>query len=380
MRLSRRRLLALATLGAAGLTLPARAAPADPRLVLVVLRGALDGLTALPPLGDPALSGLRPEALRPSDGPRLDDTFGLHPGLAPWRGRWAAGELLPMCAVATPLRDRSHFAVQDCLEQGGVVANDHRDGWLYRALAAAGQLDRAAAVGRGLPLVLRGATPVPSIDPGGEDRSDDAIVQAVAALWAEDPVLGPAISEALGLRAVTQGDGAPGGDRGAAGIRAALGGCAGLLVAEGGPRVLSVELGGWDTHADQARRLGLLLPALADGVEALARGLGPAWGSTAVLCVTEFGRTAEVNGTGGTDHGTGAAAFALGGAIQGGRVLGEWPGLRRAALYEGRDLRPTVDLRAVFAGLLRDHLRLPEAAVEAALPGVRPLDGLVRMA
>ena len=137
---------------------------------------------------------------------------------------------------------------------------------------------------------------------------------------------------------------------------------------------------GWDTHADQARRLGLLLPALADGVEALARGLGPAWRSTAVLCVTEFGRTAAANGTGGTDHGTGAAAFALGGAIAGGRVLGEWPGLRRAALYEGRDLRPTLDLRAVFAGLLRDHLRLPEAAVDAALPGVRPLDGLVRTA
>ncbi|MFM2244730.1 MAG: hypothetical protein RL071_804 [Pseudomonadota bacterium] len=380
MRLSRRRLLSLAALGAAGLSLPARAAPDDPRLVLVVLRGALDGLAALPPVGDPALDGLRPEALRPADGPRLDDTFALHPGLAPWRARWAAGELLPLCAVATPLRDRSHFAVQDCLEQGGAVANAHRDGWLYRALAAAGQLDQAAAIGRGPPLVLRGATPVPSIDPGGEDRSDDAIVQAVAALWAEDPALGPAITEALGMRAVTHGDGAPGGDRGAAAIRGALGGCAGLLVAEGGPRVLSVELSGWDTHADQARRLGLLLPALADGVEALARGLGPAWRSTAVLCVTEFGRTAAANGTGGTDHGTGAAAFALGGAIAGGRVLGEWPGLRRAALYEGRDLRPTLDLRAVFAGLLRDHLRLPEAAVDAALPGVRPLDGLVRTA
>ena len=384
MSLTRRHLLALAALGALGVRSSARAAPAGlavdeaPRFVLVVLRGALDGLAALPPVGDGAWAGLRPSALRPSDGPRLDDTFALHPGLAPWRTRWAAGELLPICAVATPLRDRSHFSAQDCLEQGGAVVNAHRDGWLFRGLAAAGCLEQAAAVGRGLPLVLRGDQAVASVRPGDEDQTDGALIEAVAALWAEDPLLGAAMAEAMGLRGIVPAAGGPASERGAAGIRRALASCAGLLVAPGGPRVLSVELGGWDTHADQARRLDVLLPALADGIEALARGIGGAWARTCVLCVTEFGRTAEANGTGGTDHGTGAAAFLLGGAVAGGRVEGRWPGLRRNALLDGRDLAPTLDLREVFAGVLLDHLGLPSGALDVALPGVRPRPGLVR--
>lgn len=380
LSLSRRRLLAIAALTAGGLALPARGAAADPRLVVVLLRGALDGLAALPPVGDPGWSALRRESGRAEGGAPLDGLFALHPGLAPLRPAWDRGELLPIHAVATPVHDRSHFLVQDALETGQGPGERRADGWLYRGLAAAGLLDQAMAVGRGAPLLLRGENNVSSVNPGGDDPGDDARVQAVAALWADDPVLGPAIDEALSARAMSASGGAapPSKDKGAGAIRSALAGAAGLLAAEGGPRVLSVELSGWDTHADQERRLGLLLGALGEGLAALPEQLGPRWEQTAVLVVTEFGRTARPNGTRGTDHGTGAAALLLGGAVHGGRVRCDWPGISPSALFEGRDLRPTLDVRQLFAGLLRDHLRLPESAVAAALPGVPASEGLLR--
>jgi uncharacterized protein (DUF1501 family) len=376
--LSRRRLLAVAALAAAGLYLPARADPPSPRLVVVLLRGALDGLAALPPLGDPGWPALRRAGGRDESGALLDDTFALHPGLEPLRPAWDRGELLPIHAVATPIRDRSHFLVQDALETGQGADDRRTDGWLYRGLAAAGRLDEAMAVGRGAPLMLRGEKSVSSVNPGGDDHLDDRRIQAIAGLWADDPVLGPAITEALSARAMAAGASAKGQDKGAAAVRAALAGASALLAAEGGPRVLSVELGGWDTHADQARRLNVLLGALGDGLAALPAQVGAAWSQTAVLLVTEFGRTAAHNGTGGTDHGTGSAALLLGGAVRGGRVMADWPGLRPNALFEGRDLQPTLDVRRLFAGLLSEHLRLPPAAVAAALPGVAPLEGLAR--
>ena len=378
LALSRRRLLALAALGAAGVFMPARANAPKPRLVVVLLRGALDGLAAFPPLGDPGWGALRRSGGRDEQGTLLDGTFAMHPGLEPLRPAWSRRELLPVHAVATPLRDRSHFLVQDALELGIGASARATTGWLYRGLESAGALGEAMAVGRGAPLLLRGQNSVSSVNPGADDRTDDDRVRAVAALWAHDPVLGPAIAEALAARQMAAGAPAATKDRGAAAVRSALGGAAGLLTAEGGPRVVSVELGGWDTHADQQRRLNLLLGALGDGLAAMPAQLGEAWRETVVVLVTEFGRTAAHNGTGGTDHGTGSAALLFGGAVAGGRVIADWPGVKTAELYEGRDLMPTLDVRRLFAGLLSEHLRLPESAVAAALPGVSPMQGLSR--
>jgi uncharacterized protein (DUF1501 family) len=154
-----------------------------------------------------------------------------------------------------------------------------------------------------------------------------------------------------------------------------------LMAAPQGPSVAAFELGGWDTHAQQAARLNAPLAQMDEGLVALKAALGDVWRRTAVLVVTEFGRTARVNGTMGTDHGTGGAAFILGGAVRGGRMLGDWPGLSAANLFQNRDLWPTTDMRSLAKGLLRDHLRLGMAAVDAAFPNsgeAAPLGGLLR--
>jgi uncharacterized protein (DUF1501 family) len=190
----------------------------------------------------------------------------------------------------------------------------------------------------------------------------------VAALWRADPVLGPALEE--GLRAQAMSDDVLGGGKAGHGAAqlAALGEPAGLLLAApAGARVAVIEAGGWDTHAQQGKLTGRLATALEhlDGaIEGLQRGLGEAWGKTAVLAVTEFGRTAAPNGTGGTDHGTATCAFLFGGAVRGGRVLADWPGLAQRHLYEGRDLKPTLDLRRIVKGVLRDHLRIESAVLD----------------
>ena len=155
----------------------------------------------------------------------------------------------------------------------------------------------------------------------------------------------------------------------------------GVLGASDGPRIAVAEVGGWDTHARQAGVLQGQLGALAEALVGVRRGLGGAWRSTVVLCVTEFGRTVHANGTGGTDHGTASVALLAGGAVRGGRVLGDWPGLRSQDLHEGRDLRPTTDLRQLFAGVLHEHLGVERAdlarRVFPGTAGLRPLDGLV---
>jgi uncharacterized protein (DUF1501 family) len=159
---------------------------------------------------------------------------------------------------------------------------------------------------------------------------------------------------------------------------------AGFLRQEQGPRVAVFDTIGWDTHANEGGAEGQLagrLGALDKGLATLKQELGPAWADTAVLLVTEFGRTAAVNGTRGTDHGTGAAAFLLGGAVAGGRVIADWPGLSARALYQGRDLAPTLDLRSVFKGILAEHLAVPPRTLEDSVfpesAAAKPLRGLV---
>jgi uncharacterized protein (DUF1501 family) len=391
MRTTRRSvLLGLATTLTLGRTrLALAAAPTERRFVVVILRGALDGLSAVVPYGDPPLSGLRGEIVPPApgqDGGMLDlgGFYGLHPALVGLHGMYQSGDALLVHAVAGPYRVRSHFEAQDYLESGA----DHRmtSGWLNRvvqALPAPPSHGDALAIGVSVPLLLRGPAAVASWAPRGTAALDADLYARVAALNQNDPLLGPAIAEGLGERgfsaSVMSGD-EPAENRYAF---PALAKAAGeMLGAADGPRVAALEIGGWDTHTAQVPRLGGLLRQLDAGLSALKTGLGAAWAQTAVLAMTEFGRTVRVNGTRGTDHGTGTVAFIVGGAVAGGRVVADWPGLGAGKLLEDRDLQPTRDLRAIAKGLLAPHLGLGDAALATVFPdstGFQSMSGLIRV-
>lgn len=392
-------LLGLASLFTLGrVSLAVADAPTQQRFVVVILRGAMDGLSAVVPYGDPGLTALRAELLPPMPGQDqglldLGGMFALHPALAHLHDLYKANELLVVHAVAGNYRVRSHFEAQDCLESGA----DHRmtSGWLNRAVAAMpaqGEphaLARAIAVGPSVPLILRGHQQVANWAPHGFAEPDQAIYQQVLSLNRGDPIIGPAI--AAGLRDRGFGDEVVGTDKDAAGgpgkgggryAFAALATAAGeLLKAPDGPRIAALDLGGWDTHTAQVPRLTQALTQLDTGLDAMRTALGEAWGQTAVLVMTEFGRTARMNGTRGTDHGTATVAFLAGGAVAGGRVVANWPGLGAGQLFENRDLAPTTDLPAVAQGILVGHLGLNPTALAAVFPGsepTQPLRGLVR--
>ena len=379
---------AAVTLGRASLALAA--APGDRRLVVVILRGALDGMAAVIPYGDRELTGLRPNLVPPAPGQEggmldLGGFFALHPALTGLHAMYAAGQLLPVHAVAGHVRTRSHFEAQDLMESGA----DQRlsSGWLNRAvqgIAGRGETGQPLSIGVALPLLLRGPAPVGSYAPQSFGQPQPDLYARLAALHQADPVTGPAVRQGLAERGFT-GAQLAGTELAAPRERyafATLAGTAGkLLAAPNGPRIAAMELGGWDTHAAQMQRLAAPLRQLDAGLAALRDGLGDAWRQTAVLVMTEFGRTVRSNGTGGTDHGTGTVAFVAGGAVAGGRVLADWPGLAAARLLDGRDLQPSLDLRSLAKGLLAGHLGLPDAALLRAFPGseaAAPLRGLVR--
>jgi len=349
----------------------------------------MDGLATVVPTGDPDLARARPRlgpvpAEEAEEMVALGEGFALHPALSTLRPLVEAGELAAVHAVATPYRDRSHFDVQDVLENGTEAPGGARDGWLNRALGGTvgGPAMAGVAIGRDVPLVLRGAHQVTSVDPTGADISHDPFVQEVAALWDDDPLLHSGLAQGIAARELTGGAGGDGQKRSRRrdGALMAMASGVGAVLAQG-PQVAVIELSGWDTHAGQDRGLARSLDGLGSGLVALRAALGETWRHTVVCCVSEFGRTVASNGTGGTDHGTAGAVLLAGGAVAGGRVHGTWPGLAEAHRLDGRDLRPTTDVRAVFKGLLEDHLALPRAAVARAFPGseaVRPLPDLVR--
>ena len=375
------------TLGPSSMALAA--APTDRRLVVVILRGALDGLAAIVPYGDPDLAawrgGLIPAAPGAPGGMYdLGGFYGLHPALSGLHDMYAAGELLPVHAVAGPYRSRSHFDAQDYLESGA----DHRldSGWLNRAVGAMppthATAGEALAVGVSIPLLLRGPAEIGSWAPEGTQSPPPELYARIADLNHDDPLTGHLITEGLSARGFATGTLAGLPKDANANSFAALAGSAGrLLAADNGPRIAALEAGGWDTHAAQAQRLTQPLRQLDDGLVALKKALGPQWAKTAVLVMTEFGRTVRINGTLGTDHGTATVAFVLGGAVAGGRVAGTWPGLAQAKLFENRDLAPTTDLRAVAQGLLVQHLGLGGPGLAAVFPGaagVSPMGGMIR--
>lgn len=394
-QLTRRDLLKQAAAAAAvttgGLLLPQRMAFAavgqgDARLVMVVLRGALDGLSVVPPVGDPAYAALRRQIALPAAGATggvlpLDGTFGLHPSLSFLAESWQAQQLTVLHAVATPYRERSHFDGQDVLESGHLRAHAAQTGWLNRALMqlpGPRQRDAGIALGANIPLLMRGPAAVASWSPSKLAQLDDDTLQRIGDLYASDGLLSRRLADALSADAIAkqaQAEDVDAQSMAGAGLRGAAAqytetvqAAAGFLRRPDGPRVAVFDTTGWDTHANEGAAQGQLaqrLKALDSGLRTLRDSLGPVWQHTAVLVVTEFGRTAAINGTGGTDHGTGAAAFLLGGAVRGGRILADWPGLAASALHEGRDLRPTTDLRSVFKTVLRDHLAVPQPHIES---------------
>ena len=381
-----------ASLALPGVRLAFAQAPGPARLVVVLLRGGLDGLYAVQPYTEPGFAELRGPLMLPEPGQEdglldLGGRFGLHPRLAGIHTMFRENEALILHAVAGPWRTRSHFDAQDLLESG--AEQRLASGWLNRALTALPPpaAGRAAglAVGTNTPLLLRGRARVDNYMPRGVAELPPDLMARILDLNLRDQALGPVLRDGVRARGYvleTLGEAArqrppPGGQF------AVLARAAGqLMAAPQGPSVAAFELGGWDTHAQQLARLNAPLAQMDEGLVALKQALGDVWRRTAVLVVTEFGRTARVNGTMGTDHGTGGAAFILGGAVQGGRILGDWPGLAPANLFQNRDLWPTTDMRSLAKGLLRDHLRLPMAAVDAAFPNsaeAAPLGGITRV-
>jgi uncharacterized protein (DUF1501 family) len=388
----------------------ARAEGRDPRFLTIVLRGALDGLAAVAPVGDPDWVKLRGDnALKVAGAKpalRLDGFFALNPAMPNLHRLYRAGQAIVVHAVATPYRERSHFDGQDVLESG-LVRPGHADtGWLNRALAKLEPEDRVGtganrhrtfAVGPVTPLVVRGPAPVLSwVPPRLPPVGDDTTMRLLDLYRHADPTLARVLEERLALDKL--GPGNPPGKPGEMGPAVQIGninqvrtyfaevaGAAGKFLANSdGPRVGALALDGWDTHVDEGvvdGRLPQLLGALDGALAAVESNMGAAWSETVVTLITEFGRTARINGTSGTDHGTGTVALLLGGALKGGRVVADWPGVKETDLHENRDLKATTDLRAVLKGLLRDHLRMDERVLAADIfpgsDGVMPIGGLL---
>lgn len=353
-------------------------AATDRRFVFIIQRGAADGLGTLAPTGDPGFAGIRGAFAEDfAGGARLGD-FTLHPNLAETARLYAAREALFVHAVASPYRDRSHFDGQNILETGANAAYALRDGWMNRLLGLIPANDaKAIAVSATVPVVLRGAREVASYAPSNLPDASEDLMTRVSSLYAGDPELHAAWTQAMQTRAMA-GDVSDIGRHGTAtGTLAAR-----LLSGAEGARMAVIETGGWDTHANQRGRLGFQLRGLDAMIGALKAGLGADWANTLVLVATEFGRTAAPNGTGGTDHGTASLAWLLGGAVAGGRVIADWPGLGAGALHEGRDLKPTADLDLLIAGAVAGHYRLDPARTGRILfPNIgsgRPIEGLVR--
>ncbi|HEY3695104.1 DUF1501 domain-containing protein [Phenylobacterium sp.] len=385
------------------------------KLIVVICRGGMDGLSVSPPVGDPDYAGLRGSIALGSEALKLDGTFALHPALPGIHALALAGQARIAPAAATPDRARSHFEAQDVLESGATAAYGASSGWLNRAVASlsAQRKVQALSVGPTAPLILRGKAPAGSWSPGKVVDGSARLPTLLQDLYKDDPLLGPALAQGLATEAMAQAamsnlpvapDPAPAADsqmamaapggpaapaaaylrQGQAAARKLGATLAGFMVEAGGPQVAALSLDGFDTHANQGAAQGALavrlayLDAVLDGIHT---GLGPAWSDTVVLVATEFGRTARVNGTGGTDHGTASTALVLGGALKRGGVVGDWPTLRRQALFEDRDVAPALDMRGLFKGVLAEHMGVGRAALDTAVfPGsadVRPAAGLV---
>ncbi|MEW6343817.1 MAG: DUF1501 domain-containing protein [Paraburkholderia sp.] len=380
--MSRRKFLNFAAAGAGAILVSPHMAFAsvetDRRFVFVIQRGAADGLNIVVPYAEPSYASLRGAlAIDPSAATKLNGTFALHPSLVETARMYGSGQALFVHAVASPYRDRSHFDGQNVLETGGTSPYQVKDGWLNRLAALLpSSHENAIALAPTVPMALRGKANVTSYAPSGLPQAPDDLLTRVSDLYNEDAQLRPLWESAMAARGLAS-------DAGARQDPASLGKlAASFLARDDGPRLAMIETGGWDTHSAQNPRLGNQLKALDTMLASLRDGLGPLWDKTTVLVATEFGRTAAANGTGGTDHGTGSVAMLVGGAVNGGRVLADWPGLKSGDLYQARDLRPTTGLDGLIAGAASESLGLDPHRTATALfaqaGATQPLTGLIR--
>ncbi len=369
--------------------------PGEARLVVIILRGALDGLDLVRPYGAPEFATYRAGLLgeAPVAETDLDGFFALHPVLAPLMPLWGAGELGFAHAVSTPYRDkRSHFDGQDILEAGTVSLGREtgRDGWLNRMLQVmpGATAETAYAIGRSDMLIARGAAEVSNWSPEAALPLSAQAEKLLDLVMHDDPLFRDAMQEAVMLSRISFGEDAPDAreDLDSEEMMAAMRESMQAAARRGGldeiarfagerlrgeSRIATFSINGFDSHANQPRVLARALGNLGETILALRESLGPVWGQTAVLAMTEFGRTARENGTGGTDHGTGGAMLFAGGALDGGQVVADWPGLAEADLYAGRDLMPTRDLRAHAGWVLRHLFGLPADTIENRIfPGL----------
>ena len=407
----------LATAAGFGLSLQLLAVPAmaadgalnKKKVIVVICRGGMDGLSVSPPIGDSEYHGLR-GGLALTDALPVDGTFALHPQLTAVHALAKAGEARIVPAVATPDRARSHFEAQDVLETGAAGVYSTSSGWLNRAvetLSTHRKVD-AISIGPTAPLLLRGKVQTASWSPGRGVDAEARLPSLLQDLYRNDDLLGPALARGLATEVMAkdataglQGDGAmmaQGGGAKAGGFKAGAGGgagaqagreaaktlgqsLAGFMREPGGPTVAAISLDGFDSHANQAGLLTQRLAYLDAVLDGVHQGLGPEWKNTVVLVATEFGRTARANGTGGTDHGTGSTALILGGALKPGGIVGDWPTLKQNALFENRDVAPTVDMRGLFKGVLAEHMGVDKAALDDRIfpssAAVKPVLGLV---
>ncbi len=361
--------------------------PGDNRLVIVLLRGGLDGLHALVPHSDPNFAQLRPrtlEAMTTAGGyTDLDGDFGLHHALSGLMPLYRRKELLLIPAASTVYRERSHFDGQNLLENGSGKPYGANNGWLNRAISSL-NVDGSRlglSIGPTVPLILQGDANVQTWSDSKLPDVDEDFMQRVTRAYKEDPLFAQALSDAQG--AVQPDINMMGlNNRRDREFPLAARAAADLLAQESGPRIAVLELGGWDTHFDQERRLTVLFDSLAKGILELQTGLEQHWKHTIVAVVSEFGRTAAENANRGTDHGTGGLAMLVGGAVNGGRVAGNWPGLKKGDLWEGRDVRPMNHYESIFKSLAADHLSVSQRAIDTLVfPGnidLKPASNILR--
>nr|WP_321938619.1 DUF1501 domain-containing protein [Paraburkholderia sp. J8-2] len=366
---SRRHFLRVAAAGAGAMLVAPQivfaSVATERRFVFVIQRGAADGLNIVVPYAEPAYATLRgPLAIDIDRATKLDGTFALHPSLVQLAQMYGEKQALFVHAIASPYRDRSHFDGQNVLETGGRAPYQVKDGWLNRLVAMLpASRENAIALAPTVPLALRGPVQVSSYAPSALPAASDDLLTRVSALYEADPQLRSLWISAMNARGLA-GDASARQDPASVGKLAAS-----FLARPDGPRIAMIETSGWDTHSAQNARLANQLKALDTMLASLRDGLGAAWDKTTVLVATEFGRTAAANGTGGTDHGQASVAMLVGGAVAGGHVQADWPGLRTADLYESRDLKPTASLDALIAGAAAESLGLDPQRTASTLFG-----------
>jgi uncharacterized protein (DUF1501 family) len=392
--MSRRRFLGTVLAGTATLLIWPRltfaATGSDTRFLFVLLRGGLDGLESVPPYGDPGYQAIRgalalsPSAMRPAH--KLDNVFALHPSFDHAAQLYAQGQFMPVVAAAPPYWGRSHFQAQNCVENGTSRPDGAQTGWLNRCIACMPGVDGLACAAV-MPLTMRGSAKVETWSPPLPTEVNPILLQRLQPLYAADVRLAAPFARAVAQQQnspVPESSAGMGGKPGKGqrgGLPVMMAAAGGFMGKTEGPRVAFVEDDGWDTHANEAAIVTRKIAELDAGLKAFHQAIGSRWSRTIVVVATEFGRTAHINGTGGTDHGTGGSMFLAGGALRGGRVAGNWPGIRASELYQNRDVHATTDFRSVFKGVLAAHLGIAESLLESRVfPGsakAAPMAGLV---